>query len=543
MKATKKILALVLALTMTLALGTVTAFAGDGEPAGGETPTVNVPSAADTATVTIKNVEAGATVTLYRIVEPEYTTAGLKGYKAATGVSIANVKAPTAAEVSAIAQDPTGLTTVTATLAEGATDYTATVGAGTWMVLVKGAGATVYNPMIVSVNYDEESEAVGGSVDAQTNWTLGDETAYAKSTTPTVDKKIVSTDPVETNTNCNASGNDVAIGDTVNYEIDTAIPSYSTQYTSVKFDISDTLSTGLTLNHANGEIVVTVGGTAVAASDTTYSLDATDTGFTISFANDYIMANGTKAVVVTYSAVVNENADLNFDPNTNTAKIEFSNDPTDSSKTGTDEDKTYTYTFEIDGNLNGTETGKTYRTHEVIKVFEDGSVEVVSEDTELLDEIEVTNPLAGAVFTLTNTTTNKVYTGTSDDGGYLGGFTGLDAGTYTLVETQAPEGYVVDTTVHTVVISATYNTDGTLASYTITIDGKTTSTYTATYNTEGEITEIEGTQDTLTIENTEMPNLPSTGGIGTTLFYVFGALLVIAAGVLLITRKRMRKQD
>ena len=541
MKATKKFLALVLVLTMMLALGTTAAFADD--PAGGETPTTNVPSDADTATVTIKNVEAGATVTLYRIVEPDYSTAGLKGYKAAQGVTIADIKAPTAAEVSAIAQAPTGLTTATATLAEGASDYTATVGAGTWMVLVKGAGATVYNPMIVSVNYDGESKTVGGEVDAQTNWQLGDETAYAKSTTPTVDKKIVSTDPVETNTKCNASGNDVAIGDTVNYEIDTAIPSYSTQYTSVTFDISDTLSNGLTLNHADGEIVVTVGGTAVAAGDTTYSLTATDNGFTISFADAYIRANGGKAVVVTYSAEVNANADLNFDPNTNTAKIKFSNDPTDSSKTGTDEDKTYTYTFEIDGNLNGTSTGKTYQTHEVIKVGPDGEVEVVSEATELLDEIEVTSPLAGAVFTLTNKTTNKVYTGTTNAAGYLEGFTGLDAGTYTLVEKTAPQGYAVDTTEHTVVISATYNTDGTLASYSITIDDDTTSTYEATYNTAGEITEIKGEQETLTIKNTEIPQLPSTGGIGTTLFYVFGGLMVVAAGVLLITKKRMGAED
>ena len=521
---TKKLLAVLLSLVMLLAMGT-TAFAA-----------TNVPKDTDTATVTIKNVEEGATVTLYQIVKPVYNDAGLEKYELVATGSIADIEAPTTAEIAALAQAAVSRTDGIAAAADTTvkTTYTATVGAGMYLVLVEGSGATVYNPMIVSVNYDKDSAAEGGEVDAQTNWELKNVTAYAKSGTPGVDKKIVSTD---NNQNANSNGGDVAIGDTVDFEIDTAIPSYSDQYTSLKFDITDTLSAGF---DAASNIVVKVDGSSVTAGTDTYSVTTGTGTFTVSFADAYIRANGGKSVVVTYSATVNSSAGLNYDANTNTATINFSNDPTDSTSYGEVNDETYTYTFAIDGMLGGTQTGKTYQTHEVIKVYEDGTVEVVSEDTELLDEIEVTNPLAGAVFTLTNTKTNKTYTATSNSEGYLEGFTGLDAGDYTLVETTAPAGYVVDPTVHTVNISADYNGNGTLLFYSITIDGQTTSTYTATYDgTTPTITTLEGTQSTLTIENTKIPALPSTGGIGTTIFYVTGSILLVGAAILLITKKRM----
>lgn len=535
---TKKLLALLLSLVMVLAMGT-TAFAAN-----------TVPSADDKATVTIKGVESGngVTVTLYQIVKPVYNDAGLEKYEPVIAGSIADVTAPTTDEIADLAQNATSagstLTAISMTKDTQTGNYVSpavteddALGAGMYLVLVKGTGATVYNPMIVSLNYDKDSALEDGEVDAQDNWVLNNVTAYAKSGTPGVDKKITSTD---SNTNANDNGGDVAIGDTVSFEIDTAIPSYSNQYENLKFDIDDTLSAGF---DGPSNIAITVDGSPVSQSTDTYTMTVGTGSLKISFADKYIRANGGKDVAVTYTAEVNSSAALNYNPNTNKATITFSNDPTDSSKYGTKDDETYTYTFAIDGILGGTTTTGSYQTHEIIKVYdgdEDGKVEVISQSTDPLDTIEVTNPLAGAVFTLTNTATNKVYTATSDSNGYLVGFTGLDAGTYTLVETTAPAGFVTDTTEHTVVISATYNDNGTLASYSITIDGQTTSTYTATYtNTTPEITEIKGTQDTLTVENTKIPALPSTGGIGTTIFYVVGAVMILGAGILLITKKRM----
>ena len=117
-------------------------------------------------------------------------------------------------------------------------------------------------------------------------------------------------------------------------------------------------------------------------------------------------------------------------------------------------------------------------------------------------------------------------------------FKGLDAGTYTLVETVAPEGFTLDTQSHTVVITPTYNSDGTLASYSITIDGETTSTYTATYD-NGTITKISGDSATTMIKNTKMGTLPSTGGMGTYLFTIIGVVVMAgAAGAFFISRRK-----
>ena len=122
-------------------------------------------------------------------------------------------------------------------------------------------------------------------------------------------------------------------------------------------------------------------------------------------------------------------------------------------------------------------------------------------------------------------------------------FTGLDAGSYKLVETKAPTGFQLDQTEHDVEISAVYNDNGTLASYTITIDGTATNTYKATYVADSdEIQSIDKTVQRTEIKNTKLSSLPSTGGIGTTIFTIGGcAIMIVAAGLFFATRKKSTK--
>ena len=107
-------------------------------------------------------------------------------------------------------------------------------------------------------------------------------------------------------------------------------------------------------------------------------------------------------------------------------------------------------------------------------------------------------------------------------------FVGLGAGTYTITETKTPSGYNTLDPV-TVEIAFTANPTGEGAVHWSKTSGD------ATYNAETGVFEM-------TIENQKGTELPETGGIGTTLFYIIGAILVLGAGILLVTRRRMNAQ-
>ena len=112
---------------------------------------------------------------------------------------------------------------------------------------------------------------------------------------------------------------------------------------------------------------------------------------------------------------------------------------------------------------------------------------------------------------------------------------GLAAGTYYLKETKAPDGYNQLENPVEMVIGAAIGVDTTtgeqeLTALSITVDGK-----------EGTADTNTGTV-TATIINNKGVTLPSTGGIGTTIFYVIGGILVIGAAVVLIVRRRMNAE-
>ena len=372
-----------------------------------------------------------------------------------------------------------------------------------------------------------------------------------------------------------------------------------TSENAVIFWVSDALDKGLTLDRAEGKISVKVNGVELTKG-TDYTItftpataaEGTADSFKIALTKDYLktLAGKTaaeRAIVVTYEATVNKYATTNFEPNKNTMTVTYNNKPDngtedrDNPNKKEEEDITFHYTFEIDGKIAGTGTGVRYdkTTHELIKIDETG--EPIAEETFVdgtSEEYPVSQAVKGAVFKLTGTAgdgkdavfyaitdangyfvaapaadAGKSYTladGTTITGADIKGFKQMDVGTYELKEVKAPEGFSLDSSAHTVVITAEYyNEDqytgdgaaktltahkGELKSYEIKIDDSQTSTYEATYNA-GVVEEVEnlteGDVETTYIKNTRIPALPSTGGMGAYLFTIIGvAVMAVVAG-------------
>lgn len=566
MKKMKKFLAMLLALVMVMGMSVTVLAAPDGS---------KMPTKDDSAEIVVNGVKPGATVKAFQIAEGEWKDGfGFTKYNAieftasdGTVVKVKDLANPTAEEITAISNivdrenDGTVLDKVES---NGVTSYTKTLNVGIYLILVTenaDKDMTAYNPMIASVYYSlegsgDDNVAIGGSVSAGDQFEVNGTPVYAKSTNPTITKEIVS--PLETPDNTH--GNDVAIGDTIEFKVGTSFPSYSDAYTEVEFHIVDTLSEGLTFTSLNPVTSVMVGGSP--AGEDKYTTEVNGQVMTISFDSAYILENSGKDVVVQYTAVLNEKAGFNFDKNTNTVKAEYTNNPTTNDKGTTEEKKTYHYTFGIDASINGISSEITKELLKTGEVIIDGETKQ--------------EPLNGAVFSLTKldadgNETDKVYTTTSGEGvgidkdaegnplpenerknGYLQ-FLGLDAGKYVLQETKAPDGYSLNPVKIPVEIKASYNEDGMLASYQILVDGKVVeengtekdSKYTATYEKiDNEIVVKPGdvNSDTQNIPNTKLISLPSTGGIGTTIFTIGGcAIMIIAAGLYFASRRKTAK--
>ena len=247
---------------------------------------------------------------------------------------------------------------------------------------------------------------------------------------------------------------------------------------------------------------------------------------TITF-NNFIdqKSNAGKNIVITYSAIINENA-LKTNVETNKVDLEYSNNPNnDTSKGKTPEKVVYVYDFDIviDKYTGDATTGtrlegakfvlyKTVDGKNLYYFYDETAKEV--KWVELADAAAVAAAIQAK--TITEVTTDK--TGAAS-------FKGLDTGTYYLHETEAPAGYNLLKEDVKVTITATYNDNGTIA------------TSSATSSNNGQY------QQTQPVLNKAGALLPSTGGMGTTIFYVLGSILVIGAVVLLVTKKRMSASD
>ena len=283
------------------------------------------------------------------------------------------------------------------------------------------------------------------------------------------------------------------VGETVNYTIKGKVPDY-TGFTTYTYKVTDTMSAGLTFQK---DVKVTVGGTDVISACTiTYDVDNNANKFTVSIpVKSYTIGAEIK---VTYSALVNENAVAKISKNS--ATLTYSNNPSEKTEKTTTpvEETVYSSKIVIDKYEKDSTTTKLEGAKFVL-YKEEKTGETVSKVYYQWDETAKKVKWVKDMNDATVVTTNKKGEAT---------FGGLADGTYYLVETEAPAGY-------------------------------NPLTEPVEVKVEGSSTDKTKLSVTANVANSTGTTLPSTGGMGTTIFYVLGSVLVIGAVVLLVTKKRM----
>lgn len=301
--------------------------------------------------------------------------------------------------------------------------------------------------------------------------------------------------------------NDADIGQTVNFKSTITLPKGSENVT-----FHDTMSAGLTLDASSIKVYTDAAMTTELAADN-YDVTTTDLTdnctFEVSFKQTYLdgLAADSTTVYVGYSATVNANAVVGGNGNPNESKVSYG-DSTNTKTTPSSITKTYTWSFDVLKYGNGDET-KVLENAQFVLLNNDKTKVATIVDGKLTGWADV--PAAGTDGTITwpaNTALTTNAQGKID-------IAGLDADTYYLREVKAPAGYNKLADDVTVTINPTEGTDA---------DGNKTLTLTPV---------------TAKVNNQSGSELPSTGGMGTTIFYVIGSILLIGAAVLLITKKRM----
>ena len=436
--------------------------------------------------------------------------------------------------------------------------------AGVWIVLVTDTANAeyVYNPMVVSVQYDDASELgtnnanmSANGVDATGRYNIGSEGLYAKRSTIPFDLSITTPDSQyaddhETpDTPVLAGSDDLQAGDTGHYQILTQIPEYSDAYTDkVSYSILTELPTGFD-NPTDMKIYVkNDGGEFVELTNiekaTVAPVENTN-DFQVTFTSAGALENAGKEIKVTFDSKLNNNANTGRTANDITSTLTFTNDL--DGHTTQKNDSVHEYSFSLDS--------------ELLKVEKDVN------NGEL-------KPLTGATFTITRTSPDPLdashvapnpttYITTAD--GHVK-FDRLDEGTYTIQETAAPNGYAVNNTVYTVTITPTYTLTGSasrLDKYKVRIDYKDANNNDqyAEYEFDGNVTDAgqAGKEPKITVDNAtnvvdenntssvkvvniKMAELPHTGRNGTILFSIIGSA-IMAAAVIIILKKRNELVD
>lgn len=302
---------------------------------------------------------------------------------------------------------------------------------------------------------------------------------YEKNTSiPDVTKKVL-----ENSTGQYGLVNDASLGETVSYKATITTGAGYNNYV-----LYDKMDAGLTFKSTS--VVVKIGTTTVNASNYTLNTNVSGYTFTITFDNDFIASQPLSTNIdIFYEAVLNENAIIEGNGNLNTNHLEYGNNQ----KTEEHKTTTYTYAFDL---VKYNQSQQELSGAEFKLLDKDGNeIKVVLKD-------QTTNTYRLAVANETGTTIKAGHAIIE----------GLDAGTYQLEETVAPEGFNKLT-----------------SPVSLTIKGKTSD---VTYE-----------RTTKNVINYSGNKLPETGGIGTTLFVTTGLVTVTLCGLILVTKLRAYKEN
>lgn len=374
----------------------------------------------------------------------------------------------------------------TADLAKAALAYVASKGISATATItpVKSGDVVTAKAEELSLGYYLVDSSLGALCGLTT--TKPDATITEKNEAPAIDKLVQ-----ENSTSDWGKTNNASIGDTVNFKT-----TISAKHGAIGYVVHDVMSEGLTL--LPDTIAV-----AGAVKDTDYTVATALSGgdgctFEITFSQAYLdKITADTDIVITYSAILNENALISTSANPNKTKLSYGDES--NSETEWSETNTYTYKFDL------------VKTKNDNKILEGAEFKLYDAQTggneiALVKEADGTYRVATAAEKVEGFNAAIIEVGHTT-------IKGLDSGVYYLEEITAPTGYnLMKERVEVKIEDA--NLDAEL---------------------EGDVWTEGGVQ----VINQTGAELPSTGGIGTRIFYVVGSIMVIAAAVLLVTKKRM----
>lgn len=376
---------------------------------------------------------------------------------------------------------------------------------------------------------------------------------------PTLEKKVAERSKYQKDEGYGMYYNDVAdwnIGDRVPFKLIGSIPDMDA-YDTYQYIFHDTISDGLTLDIGSFDVYVAqeknqdpvaLGWTEIPAAN--YDLTQTADGFTLTIDNlknfPYVNDDGRNYILVFYDAVLNENAEIGLPGNENSAYLEFSNNPNGDGTGRTEDDKVIVFTYELDGTKVDGKTQAALQNAQFVLLNGAKTEAAMVVDGKVTGWVKVDSEAAAGDVQMPGTykewverygQQNVILTSAADGTFKIAG---LDDGTYYLREIQAPNGYnLLEEDVKLVITAETSNVQNWA--------GEPDQALTALNISVNDGVAQDGVLDTgivnVTVRNNQGATLPETGGMGTTLFYIIGGLLVVGAGILLVVRIRMKAHN